>query len=95
MGGAELKRFFIVFVAPRILEATKMVKKWFSKGTDKNGKKMVKTFFLATKLDAGCWKDWNGLEGVTEGIGMDARWEEGIQGRPTRSSFRSSADCFF
>ena len=27
-----------------------MVKKWFSKGTDKNGKKMVKTFFLATKL---------------------------------------------
>ena len=42
--------------------------------------------------------DWNGLEwigggdGGDGGIGMDARWEEGIQGRPTRSSFRSSAD---
>ena len=28
-----------------------MVKTWFSKGTNKNGKKMVKTFFLATKPD--------------------------------------------
>ena len=46
-GGPELKRFFIVFVCPRISGATKMVKKWFSKGTNKDGKKMIKTFFFS------------------------------------------------
>ena len=30
----------------------------------------------------GCWKDWNGLEEVTE---VTAFWVEGIQGLPTCS----------
>ena len=30
----------------------------------------------------GCWQDWSGLEWVAAG------WEEGIQGRPTRSTFQ-------
>ena len=46
--GPELKRFFIVFVAPAFW-AAQMVNKWFSKGTDTNDNKMMKTFLLATK----------------------------------------------
>ena len=46
----------------------------------------------------GCWKDWNGLEEVTEvtevteGLEWMLDGRRGLEGPPTRSSFRSSAD---
>ena len=43
----------------------------------------------------GCWQDWNGLEEVTEvteGLEWMLDGRRGLEGHPTRSSFRSSAD---
>ena len=40
----------------------------------------------------GWWKDWNGLEEVTEGLEWMLDGRRGLEGRPTRSSFRSVAD---
>ena len=44
-----------------------------------------------------CWQDWNALEEVTEvteGLEWMLDGRRGLEGRLTRSSFRSSADFF-